>query len=123
MTEGDVWVTNRKRVVLFLVVLGTSLVLPYFRKLNDMMPNVHPVWCALLAGIITTVVTYLPVVYADSKYGFSSAVLLGLLVAEFAVYGAPIGFPSPIMISFMLYMFYIGESEAEHLFPEKKKSS
>ena len=42
---------------------------------------------------------------------------MGLLTAEFCAYGAPIGFPTPVVISFYFFMFYIGESEAEHLWP------
>jgi hypothetical protein len=114
---GEKWITNRKRLVLFSLVLLSSLSLPYFRKLNEVFPVTHPVWPAVLAGLIVTAVTYLPAKFADEKFGFSHAVLLGLLVSEFTVYGSPLGFPTPVVISFFFFMFYIGESEAESLWP------
>ena len=117
---GEKWITNRKRLVLFALVLMSSLSLPYFRKLNEIWPNVQPVWPAILAGIIVSLVVYLPAKFVDEEFGFSHAVLLGLLVSEFVVYGAPLGFPTPVVISFFFFMFYIGESEAKALWPIKK---
>ena len=114
---GEIWITNRKRLVLFALVLLSSLSLPYFRKFNELWPDVHPVWPALLAGVIVSIMIYLPAKLVDDKFGFSHAVLMGLLVSEFTVYGAPLGFPTPVVISFFLFMFYIGESEAEALWP------
>ena len=118
--ENEIWFNNRKKVALFILACAVSLAVPYFRKFNEMWPHVHPVWPSILAGVIVALVTYFPAKYADSKYGFSHAVLMGLLVSEFCVYGAPKGLvSSPVLISFFLYMFYIGESEADHLWPEE----
>jgi hypothetical protein len=118
---GDIWLTNRRRVVLFLLVLLSSLSLPYFRRLNEIFPNTQPAFPALLAGLIVTLATYFPARYVDEKFALSHAVLFGLLVAEFVVYGAPLGFPTPVVISFFFFMFYIGESEAEALWPANKE--
>jgi hypothetical protein len=117
---GDIWITNRRRVVLFFLVLVSSLSLPYFRKLNEIFPNAQPAFPAILAGIIVTCATYLPARYVDEKYALSHAALLGMLVAEFVVYGAPLGFPTPVVISFFYFMFYIAESEADALWPKKE---
>ena len=114
----EVWITNRRRVILFMLVLLSALSLPYFRALNDTFVNVHPAFIALLAGLIVTAVTFFPAKYADDKYGFSHAVLLGLLAAEFTVYGSPIGFPTPVVLSFFFFMFYVGEQEAVDLWPK-----
>lgn len=114
---GEIWITNRRRIILFALVFLSSLSLPYFRKLNEIWPHTHPVWPALLAGVIVAVLTYIPAKLVDENYGFSHAVLLGLLVSEFTVYGAPLGFPTPVVISFFFFMFYIGESEADALWP------
>ena len=118
-TEGqEVWITNRRRVILFMLVFMASLTLPYFRSLNEFFPNTHPAFVALLSGLVVASLCYLPARYADEKFGFSHAVLLGLLVAEFTVYGSPIGFPTPVVISFFFFMFYVGESEAAILWPK-----
>lgn len=114
----EVWITNRKRVILFMLVLLSSMSLPYFRALNDVFNRAPPALVAILAGVIVTVLAYFPAKYADERFGFSHAVLLGLLVAEFTVYGAPIGFPTPVVLSFFFFMFYVGESEAADLFPK-----
>ena len=113
--DEEVWISNSKRVILFTLVLLTSLSLPYFRVLNDY--NVHPALVSVLSGFIIMLLTYLPAKYADEQFGLSHALLLGLLVAEFTVYGSPIGFPTPMVISFFFFMFYIGESEAADLRP------
>lgn len=114
----EVWITNRRRVILFMLVLLSALSLPYFRALNDIFSNVHPAFVALLAGLIVTAITFFPAKYADDKYGFSHAVLLGLLTAEFTVYGSPVGFPTPVVLSFFFFMFYVGEQEANELWPK-----
>ncbi len=117
----DIWITNKRRVILFSLVLLSSLALPYFRALNDALPNVHPAFTALISGVIITALVYFPMKYADPKYGFSHAVMMGLLTAEFTAYGAPLGFPTPVVISFFFFMFYVGESEADHLWPTTYK--
>lgn len=117
--SDEVWLTNRKRVILFLLVLLSSLSLPYFRSLNDAFPKTHPALIAMVSGLIVTAATYFPAVYVDKRYAISHAVLLGLLVAEFTVYGSPIGFPTPVVMSFFFFMFYVGESEADALWPIK----
>jgi hypothetical protein len=72
--EGEeVWITNKRRVILFSLVLLSSLALPYFRALNDALPNVHPAFTALISGLIITALVYFPMKYADPKYGFSHA--------------------------------------------------
>jgi len=119
----EVWITNKRRVVLFSLVLLSSLALPYFRALNDALPNTHPAFVALLSGLIISALVYFPMKYADPKYGFSHAVMMGLLTAEFTAYGAPLGFPTPVVISFFFFMFYVGESEADHLWPPTYKGS
>lgn len=116
-SSDEVWITNRKRVILFLLVLLSSLSLPYFRSLNDAFPKAHPALIAIVSGLIVTAITYFPAVYVDRRYAVSHAVLLGLLVAEFTVYGSPIGFPTPVVLSFFFFMFYVGESEADDLWP------
>lgn len=113
------WILQPKQVMLFVLVGLTAFTLPFFRKLNDLWPNTQPALVAILAGMAITALTYLPCKYIDPKLGFSSAVLLGLLTAEFCVYGSPKGFPLPITISFMLFMFYMGLADAEDLWPEK----
>lgn len=116
-SDAPVWFSNRKTLVVLMVVLAASLSLPYFRKLNDWYPQTHPALLAIVAGIIVTVLSYPPMLYADPKYSFSSAVLLGLLTSEFVVYGAPMYFPPPLAISFFFFMFYYGRDEADHLWP------
>lgn len=115
--SDEVWITNRRRVVLFLLVTMAALSLPYFRSLNDALPRAHPALVAMLAGLIVTGITYFPALYVDKKYAISHAVLLGLLVAEFTVYGSPIGFPTPVVLSFFFFMFYVGEADAKYLWP------
>lgn len=116
-SSDEIWITNRKRIILFLLVLLSALSLPYFRSLNDALPKVHPALIAMISGAIVTALTYFPAVYVDKRFAVSHAVLLGLLVAEFTVYGSPIGFPTPVVLSFFFFMFYVGESEAADLWP------
>lgn len=113
----EVWITNRRRVVMFAVVAVSALSLPYFRVLNEAMPKVHPGLVALISGLIMAALVYFPMKYADHTYGLSHAIMMGLLVAEFTAYGAPLGFPTPVVISFFFFMFFVGESEADHLWP------
>ena len=117
MAEDAAWFSNRKTLVVLMIVLASSMSLPYFRKLNDWYPQTHPALLALLAGVFVTSVVYVPMQYGDAKYAFSNAVLLGLLVAEFVVYGAPFDFPAPVALSFFFFMFYWGREEADHLWP------
>jgi hypothetical protein len=105
-------------MLIMLVTLCAAFSLPYFRKLNDAMPDVHPGLVAVISGIIVTAITYPALVLAEAKYGLSLAILQGLLVAEFVVFGAPPGFPTPVAISFFFFMLYYGFSEAEHLWPD-----
>ena len=114
----EVWITNKRRVVMFAIVLMSAMSLPYFRAMNDYFPLIHPGLIAVLSGLIVMFLTYFPMRWADPVYGFSHALMMGLLVAEFTAYGAPIGFPTPVVISFFFFMFYIGESEASHLWPK-----
>lgn len=116
--EGK-WYKDESVLLVILVVLGSSLTLPYFRVFNDMFPTTHPAIVALLNGLIVTIAFYGPMRYADKKYALSDAVLLGLLVAEFTVYGAPFDMPAPVAISFFMFMYMYGREEAPHLWPEK----
>ena len=116
--DKEQWYQNNKIPLLYLVVLAASMSLPYFRKLNDLLPRVHPGLVAVLAGVIITVLTYGPMRYADPKMAFSHALLLGLLVSEFVVYGAPFHFPAPVAISFFFFMFSYGVEESDHLWPK-----
>lgn len=118
--SGDTWIENRKTLMVLMIVLGSSLSLPYFRQLNVVFPHLHAALVACMAGVIVTLATYLPMAYADSKYAFSNAVLLGLLVAEFAVYGAPTEYPAPVVISFFFFMYFMGRNDADHLWPHKE---
>jgi hypothetical protein len=115
--DDAAWFSNRRTLVVLMIVLASSMSLPYFRKLNEWYPQVHPALLALVAGFFVTVVVYAPMQYGDAKYAFSNAVLLGLLVAEFVVYGAPFDFPAPVALSFFFFMFYWGREEADHLWP------
>ncbi len=117
LSSERVWYENQKTFLLILLVLATSLSLPYFRVLNNALPDTHPVVVAGAAGMIITALVYLPMHYINSKYGLSSAVLLGILVAEFCVFGAPCNFPAPIVIAFFFFIFYHGYDEREHSWP------
>jgi hypothetical protein len=46
---------------------------------------------------------------------------VGMLVAEFCVYGAPCSFPAPVAIAFFFFMFYYGFEEADHLWPANRR--
>lgn len=121
-SEGSVtWYSNTRTLMVLMIILASSLSLPYFRKLLDWFPGHHPAMHAIVAGLIITVITYPPMRYADRKYAFSNAVLLGLLVAEFVIYGAPFDFPAPVAISFFFFMYLFGREEAEHLWPDEYK--
>lgn len=114
------WYENRVPLM-YLVVMAAAMSLPYFRKLNSWMPQTHPAVVAIFAGIIITFMAYAPMKFAEPKYAFSNAMLLGLLVAEFVVYGAPYDFPAPVAISFFFFMFTYGNEEAAHLWPKEYK--
>jgi hypothetical protein len=116
--SGDAnWYQSSKIPLMYLVVLAASMSLPYFRKLNKIFPYTHPGLVAILSGVIVTLLTYGPMRYADPKYAFSNALLAGMLVAEFNVYGAPYDFPAPVAISFFFFMFAYGREEATELWP------
>lgn len=115
---GSSWYANTNTVVSLLIVLAASLSLPYFRKLNEWFPRHHPGLLALVSGTVVMILTYPAMRVADRKYAFSNAVLLGLLVAEFCVYGAPLDFPAPVAISFFFFMYSYGRVETEHLWPK-----
>ncbi len=123
-TEGSAeWYSNNRTMLVLMIVLASALSLPYFRKLQDWFPTNHPALSALMAGVLVTILTYGPMRYADGKYAFSNAILLGLLVAEFVVYGAPFDFPAPVAISFFFFMYMYGREEAEHLWPRDYKGT
>jgi uncharacterized membrane protein len=104
--------------IVLLTTLAAGLSLPYFRKFNELFPTTHPAFIALLSGILVSVLTYAPMRLADRKFAFSNAILLGLLVAEFVVYGAPFNFPAPVALSFFFFMFFYGREEATLLWPQ-----
>ena len=60
--------------------------------------------------------------YADPKYALSNAVLVGLLVAEFTIYGAPFDYPAPVAVSFFIFMYTYGREEAPYLWPKGYES-
>lgn len=119
----EIWYENHKTVLIFLTVFAASLSLPYFRLLNDYFPNAHPGVVAVLAGIIVTILSYMPMRYGSPKYAFSHALLVGMLVAEFCIYGAPCSFPAPVAIAFFFFMFFYGIEESEHLWPANNMCS
>ena len=121
--DGPQWYENAKAFFVMLIVFASCLSLPYFRKLNDYFPSWHPAFAALVSGVIVTVLTYPPMRLADRKYAFSNSILLGLLVAEVNIYGAPFSFPAPILISFFAFMYYIGRQDADNLFPDTYNGS
>ena len=115
------WYTDEKKILVVLVILATVMSLPYFRDFNIRFTGTHPALLALLGGAITTAVTYLPMKYADPKYAFSGAVLLGLLVAEMNIFGALDQFPTPVVLSFFFFMYFFGRQEADLLWPDTYK--
>lgn len=117
-TSDPAWMNNTRTLLVLVIVLASALSLPYFRKVMDLLPGHHPVLAALISGVIVAALTYPPMLFADRKYALSNAVLLGLLVAEFAAYGAPFDYPSPLSISFFFFMYAFGREEADHLWPE-----
>lgn len=117
-TEEDAVSHNLKSLLSNLVIVTCSLSIPFFRVLSDWFPGQHPVFAALLAGLFISIVTYPAMLLADHKFALSNAVLLGLLVSEFTIYGAPYGYSSPLTVTFFLFMYYMGREEAEHLWPE-----
>ena len=121
ITEDEVWYNNTRTALVLMIVLASALSMPYFRRLQDLFPRHHPALLALFSGLIVSVLTYPPMRFADPKYAFSNAVLLGLLVAEFVVYGAPYDFPAPIAIAFFFFMYLYGRAESEHLWPKSYK--
>ena len=119
--DNLVWYNNTRTALVLLIVLATALSMPYFRRIQDMFPRHHPALIALFSGMVVTGLTYPVMRFADPKYAFSNAVLLGLLIAEFVVYGAPYDFPAPIAISFFFFMYLYGRAESEHLWPKTYK--
>lgn len=116
--ESKAWYNNTRTVLVLLLILVSALSMPYFRKFQEILPKHHPAMLALLSGFIVSMLTYPLMRFADPKFALSNAVLLGLLVAEFVVYGAPYDFPAPIAISFFFFMYLYGRAESEHLWPE-----
>lgn len=125
------WYFDENTIIMLLVVGATAVSLPMYRRLNDALPHVHPGAVAVIASFIAGMLALPFMMYADPKYGISSAVLLGLLVGEFVVYGAPLKgeIIAPVAVSFFFFMFLYGLQEAAHLWPEnyedylsKKKS-
>lgn len=111
------WIRQPGQILLVLITLAAGLSLPYFRKLNELLNEQHPVIVSALSGFIVFVFTYPAAYFADRKYSLSISFLMGLLVSEFTAFGAPPGFPTPVAISFMFFMFYYGYAEADILWP------
>lgn len=105
--------------LILMVVFAASMSLPYFRWFNTTFVDLHPGLAALASGVLATAATYPALRFADEKYAFSSALLIGLLVAEFSVYGAPLEFPGPVVVAFFFFMFFMGYEEAAHLWPKE----
>ena len=118
LSTERVWYENQKAFLLILVVFAASLSLPYFRVLNDTLHDTHPVVVAVLAGVSMAAITYLPMHYINNKFALSNAVLIGLIVSKFCVYGAPCSYPAPLLIAFFFFMFFYGYEEREHLWPD-----
>lgn len=118
----EAWYDNSRTVIVLLTILASAVSLPYFFKLQTMVPTAHPVLPAIAAGVIVALVTFPPMRFADPKYALSNSVLLGLLVAEFNIYGAPYEFPAPIAIAFFFFMYLFGRGEAAHLWPENPEN-
>lgn len=115
------WYSDPRSLLILALLLMVAFSLPLFRYLNEAFPWMHPAFVAVLGGAITTVLVAPAMIYADPKYGFSSAVLAGLLVGEFIVYGAPLRGQTagPVAITFFLYMHLVGLQEANSLWPEE----
>lgn len=121
--NGASWYDNTRTIMVLLIVLGSAITLPYFRKMLEWFPNQHPAFVALLGGFIVAVITYPPMRFADAKFALSNSILLGLLVSEFIIYGAPYDFPAPLAVSFFFFMYMMGRESAEELWPEEYKGN
>ena len=117
------WYENQKAFLLLLVVLVAALSLPYFRILNDALPDTHPAVVSLIAGGVMTAVSYIPMYYINSKFALSNALLIGILVSKFCIYGAPCSYPAPLLIAFFFFMFFYGYEERTHLWPSDHQCS
>lgn len=111
------WYNNWKFVLSIFIVLASAFTLPLYRNLNNYFIDKHPALLALFSGMIAAFMTYLPLLVLDPKYSLSDAILIGLLVAEFNVYGAPLDLPAPVVVSFFVFMYTIGRDEANFLWP------
>lgn len=112
------WDLQEYGVLLIVTMIG--LLLPYTRTINNLLPELPPAVTAIISGFLAFLVTYLPFTFVDKKYALSDATLVGLLVAEFAVYGGTIGATALVPLSFFLFMFSYGRDEADHLWPGNK---
>lgn len=115
---AKVWDAQEYGIMVIIAICG--LLLPYTRTINNLYPDWPPAISSLVSGFIAFLVTYLPFSYVDKKYALSDAVLVGLLVAEFSVYGGTIGATSLVPLSFFMFMFSYGRDEADHLWPKAK---
>jgi len=62
-------------------------------------------------GIVTTALAYMlfkTPMFREERYVAHKAVLLGLLVSELTVFHSPPKIPSIVMITFFLFMYYMG---------------
>lgn len=116
--KGNKWYNNGRFLLSLIIVILSAFSLPLYRNLNIFFTNWHPAFHALIGGIIGAMLTYLPMLVLDRKYALSNAILIGLLIAEFNVYGAPLDLPAPVVISFFVFMYTIGRDEAVHLWPK-----
>jgi hypothetical protein len=111
------WYKDSRYLLQILLLVVTAFTLPFYRNLNTYFTEVHPALLAVLGGVFAGLLAYVPMLLLSPRYSLSHAVLVGLLVAEFNVYGAPIDLPAPIIISFFIFMHTYGASEADHLWP------
>jgi hypothetical protein len=122
-TTEELWYANHKSFLALITVLAAALSLPYFRLLNDKMPNVHPAIVSVLIGIFVALMSYIPMYYVSKKYALSNAVLLGFVSAEFCVYGAPCTYPAPLVIVFFFLLFLHAYEERGHVWPDNNNCS
>lgn len=114
------WYTDPRSVMLVLLAILIPLTLPAFRVLNDRFDWMHPLLVALAAGLTITFLCLPICVWADQKYGISTAGAIGLLSALFCAYGAPMNgvVVSPMLISFFVFHILFAYAESALVWPK-----
>jgi phosphatidylserine synthase len=96
------------------VPLLASISVMYLTRVFKNVNTPHHVVRALLFGVIVAVVSYGLMSYGwfkEEKHALNKAVLLGLLVAELAIFSVSEKIPSVVMIMFFLFMYVFGTAE------------